>query len=357
MNAAPPDVPEWSKRAIALLDVGFVRKGRLGPLEDYRPHLAKLKDKRIDSLAYWHFGLDTAEQRLYEKLWKVQLATLREVVAGCVERGITPFLFKGVEFLLSCFEARSVGMLFDVDLLVAREDIEEVKAILHGMGLRQSIFSREQETLVGRDVADTARLESSHYELAPFSQMFHLDLSDDELEVARSWNQHPVYIIGKNQAVAVVEVDIHHRVALDIESKPLFARGTASAMQPAMTLSSGDLIWFTVSRFYTEVALNAKRSLRDFAYVAEFIRTREVDWDVVQGAAIEYDIAPSLFYFLSFVARFDGVHVPDAVLEQLNPIGKGRLRDWGWQLGCLFEFVERYPLHGLAPQRPERLAG
>ncbi|UQE03632.1 nucleotidyltransferase family protein [Bradyrhizobium japonicum] len=350
MYPATSDLPDWSKRAIALLNAGIGRgsgRSSLGALDDYRPHLAKLKDKRIDSLAYLHFGANSAEQRLYDKLWNIQLNVLREVITRCTERGITPYVFKGVEFLLSCFESRSLGMLFDVDLLVARDDIEEVKAISHAVGLRQTIFSREKQVLVGRDVADIARLESNHYELAPFSQMFRLDLADDELEIARQWDQHPIYVTEGNEAIAVVEVDIHHRVALDIESEPLFARATASAMQPALTLSSGDLIWFTVSRFYTEVALNGKRSLRDFAYIAEFIRSKEVDWDVVLGAAVEYDLAPSLFYFLSFVARFDGVHVPADLLEKLTPIGKRRQRDWGWQLGCLFEFVEGYPLQGI----------
>ena len=348
-------LPTWGALALSLLrasDYQTEHTANPGLYERSAPSIDKLKSRRIDSLLYWKSASDVPEQRLYDRLWRLQRDTLTEIVSRSCAAGIEPIVFKGAEFLSSCFASRSVGMLYDVDLLIPRSRIEEMKVVAHGMGLRQGIFDRELRALAPRDVADIARLELSHYELAPFQHVVEVALPDDELAIATAWDQHPIYPLGNGKAAFVIEVDIHHQVALDIPSETLIARGTASAIPGAKTLSPPDLVWFTTSRLYAEVAMNGKRSLRDFAYLAAYLRQTDIDWDVLIQASAEYDLAPSLFYYLSFLGTFEGVDIPPEALDQLDPRKMDRLRDWGWQLAPLLGFIDPAPL-ALGPEALE----
>jgi len=305
-------------------------------------HLEKLRARRIDSLAYLALGLNPSVQRVYQKLWDLQKSVLDSVIAALKQRSVPTLVFKGAEFLSRHFHSRAIGMLFDVDLLIKRATIEEAKIALHSIGLRQAIWNRDLGRLTDRDVAETARLESAHYELAPFSVCQELPLDADELAIVREWNQHPLYMVD-GRAYAVVEVDLHHQVASDIETAPFFQRAVPSALKNALTLSPADLMWFTTSRFYTEVALHGKRSLRDFAYLAALLGSTPIDWDVLLRATREDGLSSSVYYYFVFLNHLTNSLIPTEVIAELDPARSPRLRDWGWQLGQLFEFIENFP--------------
>ena len=46
---------------------------------------------------------------------------------------------------------------------------------------------------------------------------------------------------------------------------------------------------------------------------------------------------PSLYYYFAFLSWLAPGTIPPDVLEQLSPLHTKRLRDWGWQLGVLFD--------------------
>jgi hypothetical protein len=162
-----------------------------------------------------------------------------------------------------------------------------------------------------------------------------------QIRLAASWQRRPLWVVG-GQPYVVLEVDVHHGLAADIESAPFFQRAVNSIYPNALTLSSGDHLWFTISRYYNEVALHGKRSLRDFAYSAALIHSAP-DWDRVLTAASEYSLHPSLYYYLYFLNKITSARVPSEVLNELFPVSKVRLRDWGWQIGKLFDGVEPWP--------------
>jgi hypothetical protein len=236
--------------------------------------------------------------------------------------------------------------LFDVDLLIDRAIIERAKIALHSIGLRQGRVNRTDGVLLDRDVADIARLEINHYELAPFLSLQELSLSADEENLAMQDSEHPLLCVN-GRVYVVVEIDIHHQVAADVETEPLMRRRVPSVFNGAYALSAADSLWVTTSRYYTEVALHGKRSLRDFAYLVNILKREDIDWDIVVGVSSEYKLYASLYYYLSFLHQVMGSSVPLEVLRILRPDSNARVRDWGWQLGPLFNFLEPNPLEAV----------
>ncbi|HEV3078071.1 MAG TPA: hypothetical protein VHB47_26900, partial [Thermoanaerobaculia bacterium] len=82
----------------------------------------------------------------------------------------------------------------------------------------------------------------------------------------------------------------------------------------------------------------------DFAYMAPLIMSPEIDWERIVHVANKYQLEPALFYFLSFLERVVGPQAPIEALKELSPLRRKQYRDWGWQLGTLFDFVEPLPL-------------
>lgn len=303
--------------------------------------LAALTERKIDTLYYLQYESAASAQSLYDKVWKAQRAALQEVVAAFSASDVVPIVVKGAEFINRFFCGRSIGLMNDIDVLIQRPHLGCAKRVLHEQGFSQSYFAKEQMALVERDVSDIATIEAAHYELAPFCRLDELDLSDDELAIAAGRLGHPLWIID-GVAHAVVEFDIHHGLASDIESERFFQHLIPSSWPGASTLDLGDHLWFTTSRYYNEVAYQGKRSLRDFAYLIALCRSNP-DWNKVVRAAHDYRLYPSLFYFLMFVEQLTG-QVPSDVLRETNPLTRERLRDAGWQLGPLFDFIEPIPL-------------
>jgi hypothetical protein len=307
------------------------------------PFISFLKQKQLDSLFYLSCAPTAAEQLLYDKVWSVQRKTLVEISQGLADEGIEFFLFKGSECSERWYQSRGLGLFGDVDFLVARHDIGKVKAVLYQSGFRQAHFDPVQSSLVDRDVVDIAVIEGQHYELAPFIKLVPTDLNVNDLPGQAVPPESPLASV-EDKVMVAVEFDVHHGVATDIEVEDITGNPQTSAFGFGLSFSDSNQLWFLTSRYYTEVALHGKTSLRDFCYLLPVLAAGTIDWDVILRAARKYELRVSLFYYLSFMSALAGNVVPAKVLSELSPMNGTRLRDWGWQLGKLFDFVEMFPL-------------
>ena len=303
--------------------------------------LNTLRDRKIDSLAYLA-GMDPWQrQNLYDRIFTVQRMAAGQLSTELAAKGADPLVFKGLEIAQRFFAGRGIGMMTDVDVLIRRDQVALARTVVYDLGYRQASITRETGELAELDPIDVAQVEASHYELVPYIKAVPLELSGDELAFVGRLTKAPLWSDG-DTAVMFIELDVHHRVALDIPSTGLFERAIPGAIDGARTLSDADHLWLLTSRYYTEVALHGKRSLRDFAYVAALLARGRVDWDVLLGVAKEYELTASLFYYLSFLDVLLESVVPEEVLAELKPTSASG-RDWGWQLGPLFDFIDDLP--------------
>lgn len=238
-------------------------------------------------------------------------------------------------------------MFIDVDILVRREDVQEAKAVLYRLGYLQSYFDHQTFRLVPRDVQQIGEVEAVHYELAPFRKGISGDCPDEYREALASRAEAPAYVRDGHLTV-VVEIDLHHNVATDTNVEQLFMRAVPSSSFNAQTLSAADHLWLNCARFYNETALFGKRSLRPLAYTAPLLR-ETIDWDVVIGTARDLELSASLYYPLRTLMELTGRQVPAEVLDRVNPRTRLCERDFGWQLGPLFGFVEPFPFGAADP--------
>jgi hypothetical protein len=339
----------WQEAAVELL-ARLAQPAQPRPL----PHIdvavrRRLIDAKIDGLERLCADAPTPLHRVYERVWLAQLAAAREVVAELARRGAEPILFKGVELCARHLSTCIPSMMGDVDMLVPRQQLGTVRAALFALGYRQADYDVAKAVLIDADIANIAAVESAHYEMFPFRRAEPLALDVDELAAMRALpTRAPLYAAGKtDQCQLVMEVDVHHRVALDIETAPLLERCQDSALAGARTFGNADHLWIATARYYCEVAVHGKRTLRDFVYLVSLLRDNRVDWDVVLDAAREYELRPALFYYLTFADRlFESGIIPAPTLAELDPRRGSRLRDWGWQLGALFDAIEPMPSYG-----------
>lgn len=336
--------PSWNEYAVQLLRWSGARNTNQDAPSDWRFHEPDLRARGIDSLHYLSRELPNVAQRVYDKVWRAQRDALEAMLACATQVDLPVLVFKGADAIVRYYEGRPLGLMADCDVLVQRADLVSIQAILYGLGYRPAIFNPGTGGLVDRDIANIAEIESRHYELAPFSRMQPLDFDAEELEFARRFGAGPLRVVV-NQAFAVIEFDVHHRVAADVDSAPLLARARPGLIPNALALSAEDSIWYILSKHYTEVALFGKRGLRDLAYVAPAIVSESIDWQLISQVGVEQELHCSLFYPLRTLQLILGEeYVPANVLRDLAPDACSRIRDWGWQLGKLFDVVEPFPL-------------
>jgi len=322
----------WAVRPPAATFVESAQDGR---------HLSLLRERGIDSLWVLARGIDDPAQRIYERVWQEQRRLLAEFHAAMQAEGIACLALKGMP-LVQRWHGRALGCMSDVDLLVRRDDVLRTIPVLHALGLRPRIHDAESGRMKYRDVAEKAAVEAQHYELVGYNRCVALELSPAELDVLPQLLRHSLRIVD-GQPSAIVELDIHHGLASDLDSAEFFERAVTSA-DGIGTLCDADHLWFGLSRLYAEVALHGKDSLRDFAYLGPLVTRGDVDWSVVLDAAQRLELRPALFYFLKFLDFLAGRGaVPGPVFDELDPRKGVRFRDWGWQLGRLLGQVDPDP--------------
>lgn len=346
VSESQPTEPGWSRTAYLLLarlaHDGLVRDSAGALWNVGQPHLPQLHHKQIDSLLFWDAGRNPPEQRVYDRVWALQRGALAEVQAALEAAGVPALTFKGGEYLEWLFGSRGLGILNDLDLLVPRPKIGEARFVLQSLGYRQATYDAKAMALVDLDPLEIARAEGKHYELLPLDKVHDVALENDERCFVERRGTHPCHV-RDGGCHLVVRFDVHHQVAADIPSDEFFQRAATARSGLGKTLSDTDHLWFTCCRYYTEVALHGKRSLRDMAYLAALLRQGEIDWDLLCQVAAQYELRPSLFYYLSFLADL-GSSIPPRVLDELDPRRGSRLRDFGWQLSPLLDWVDPSPV-------------
>jgi hypothetical protein len=307
---------------------------------------AFLRSRGIDSLHHLASGVANERQEVYDLVWRHQLTALREVLSGLVEAGVRVLNFKGSELVPRHFRERGLGLMGDADLLVPRDQLEPAKAVLYGLGFRHAFFDPASRRVVDRDVKEIGQIELEHYELPPFVRPLRLEETPAVLELAAD-REGPLRL-GADGPLALLEVDVHYSVASDADPEPFFARAVPGSLGVGETFSPADHVWFNLSRYYNEVGLHDKRSLRPLAYTLPEVASGRVDWAVVEAAACDLSLGPTLHYFLVLCDRLAPGHVPEATLAAVKRSTPSRARDWGWLLGKLFDFEEPFPAHAFA---------
>ena len=233
-------------------------------------------------------------------------------------------------------------MVGDVDLLIPRTGIETAEAVLYGLGFRHRYFDESSGTLRDRDIRNVAEIELHHYELAPFTKLIELQPDPPLAELAKRHNDNPLFMAGA-RPIVVVEISLHHNVAADLEPEMFFDRAVPSVHSGAETLSAAEHVWLNLSRYYNEVTLYAKRSLRPLAYTIPEISSPALDWDVVEQTSVELSLGPTLYYYLALFNELVPQCIPATTLEAIRVSTESGVRNWGWQLSKVFDFQERFP--------------
>lgn len=301
-----------------------------------------LHSREIDSLAYIASGEPGGWQAACDALFRIQQAALREILEAFQRGDIRALTFKGCELVSRHFAGHSLGLIADLDILIPREQVEDARRVMYGAGFCHGVFDAQAGLLRNRDIADVAGMELNHYELAPFMRVVEMEPTPASIELAQADDSHPLYLV-EGKPVAVIEVDLHHNVALDADAEMLFRRAVPGSLGLCETLSPADHIWLNLSRYYNEVSIHDKISLRPIAYTLPEIANGQVDWTVMASVAAELKLGPTLYYFLSLCDQIVPGVIPEALLAQVHPQRNSRIRDWGWQLGKLLDFVEPFP--------------
>ncbi|HTU45724.1 MAG TPA: nucleotidyltransferase family protein [Bryobacteraceae bacterium] len=318
-------------------------KQQITPAPPGSQGFAWLAHRQIDALLE-----ENPLRSLYNRIWDRQRAALVETMTALERRGIEALTFKGAEIHLRYFDY-ALGGMGDVDILVRRSQIEAARAELHGLGYRHGRLNREGHPDWMAEIhwfspQEIAAHEADHYELAQLMRVERFHVSVREAALLRLQRVRlPVLRESDGGWLLGVCVDLHHGVAANLPSEPFFAAADPGTCGAALSMTATDLVWSTTSRYYIEVAAEAKRSLRDLAYVIAALGDA-IDWTRVERLAVDYELGASLYYPLAFLRRAFGAAVPDAVLEASSPLKTPRGRDWGWQLGVLFDFMEPWPL-------------
>jgi hypothetical protein len=258
---------------------------------------------------------------------------------------------KSGELIPAAYGDHGLDLIGDVDLLLPRSDMNRARRVLSAAGFRQAYFEPAQGELVDRDLADIARIEAVHYEMAPFLKIEPLgQVSPEFAQMARERDRNPVRK-HNDELFLVIELDIHHNLAADIEADGFFERSVPSCHGVGRTLSAADHLWCILTRHYAETALHGKRSLRPLAYAAPLISAEQMNWDIVGKVAAELELGATLYYYLATLDRLAPGHVPRELLHGLHPSRSSRARDWGWQLSGTLGLVDPFPVAALARER------
>jgi hypothetical protein len=301
-----------------------------------------LRTRKIDSLYYLLKPQLSPLQQMYDEAWNIQKSSVRQLVSTFEGENIDVLVLKGCELTSALLSGHALSGMVDCDLLLRRPDVNRARATMFEAGFRQIRTIPVAGRFLDADISEIAETESRHYELFPFSKLVPLEIPSFDPSIMCRGVYDPVFIIDGSVYLRL-SIDLHHAVATDVQSDQFFDRSVPSSLGIGKTLSPTDHLWFTTSRYYNEIALHGKRSLRDLAFIGMVLRRMPIDWSLIISIANEYDFRPSLYYLLTYISRLASSPIPNSILEELSPTRGSRQRDWGWQLGVLFDSIEPMP--------------
>lgn len=350
MNVHEPDgAPTWQAVALELLRrrAGAEPRMTAAQLRDAGDrHVSALVRKRIDSLYFVACEVNHPRQRLYQALWDVQVREARRIIAAICELGVEPVVIKGVEVGARYDRHAAVGERADIDLLVGCDELWKVKNVLYGHGYMQGHYQRETRTWVPVEHLQQLRHETAGYELWPFRRAFAVTELDDAVvdEARRNAN----FCVEDDVVLAFVKFDVHHNVLFDFDVLPLFERSIPGGLGVGRALCPADHLWFSIVRYYFEVATGRKRALRGLAWIAPMVRDPDVDWSLLVRTAIDHRATAPCWYWLTLFRQLGARTIPDTVLHELAAHHGDSHRNWGWQFERLLELEPEFPARLLA---------
>jgi hypothetical protein len=230
---------------------------------------------KIDGLYHLSCGTNSPAQELNDAVWSMQRRELMSFVKQLDDQHVPTLVFKGAEFRDMLFASRSISFMKDCDVLVPRSEIGRAKQAAYLTGFRQASFDPAAGQLVDDDLTDVASIEIMHYFISAFRKLVPLELSQRLLDTAVNDLREPLCLVD-GQCFVVVTLDIHHNVATDVSPDPFFKRAVPSALGVGQTFSAADHLWFTASRYYNEVAVHGKRTLRELAFLVALLKDTEI---------------------------------------------------------------------------------
>ena len=305
--------------------------------------LEALRLKRVDAPFYYGGEGDSVALKVYRKAWSLQCAAIERFGSAFSSAGLRPILFKGAPLIQANNSGRPLGLLADIDVVVPRQSLVDAMAILYSNGLKPGELNKETGRLDPADIESIALVEAGHYQLPPFRAVQPVQLDADELRWIGERDAKPLHVLG-GVGLFVLEVDVHHRTASDVDLEPFMDRLVASPFAGYAALEPADHLWTLLVRYYNEVALHGKTTLRELIYCGLLIGAGGIEWRHLIAACDEYRTHPACYYLLRFFHSLAPDLVPGDVVETLRVGLRSCLRDFGWQLGKLFDFVEAMPL-------------
>lgn len=338
----------WANAAVSLLShinshAQLDQAARLSIASQSGVFLPELRRRRIDSLLYFFEGTTTPLQQVYNAGWAIQRSNLVTVLQQFTENDLQAIVFKGAEHIEQHFGSENLSGIHDVDILVQREDLPGVKAILYGLGYRQAALDTDSGRLIDVDALDVAQFEAnSRFELHSFSRVDHFPVTPEQRALSTIWNRKP-FLPLDNDALVTTSIDVHYSIGEQFDVGSAFRRSMPSSLGYCQTLNPADHLWFTASKYYREVILTGRYGLREFAYVAKMANDPALNWDLVIKNARETNTCPCLYYVLSFLARIESITISPDVLAALNPLTNDRRNDFGWMVGRLLQVADPPP--------------
>jgi putative nucleotidyltransferase-like protein len=334
---------DWRVAALSLLRwAGHTGDIDLRSLRLTPSVLSELAVRRIDSLFYAVCGTSYPIQGVYDAMWLRQLAALQEFSRALSLSGIPFIVLKAADSVPRWYANQPLGMIGDLDVLVAPDATSDVKQILLQLGYRQALVEQGGTALRDAPLSEIANLETTKSELFPFIRLEPLDVSHAEFGLTGRFLERS----GSQTPLLSVEIDVHYGLRgeahlAEFEAEGVFRRARPAVRCDGLALCDTDAVWYVLAKYYGEVATLGKNSLRDFAYAIPAITRGKVDWELLMEIAGRGDLSQDLYYYLAFINRLIVGSVPGDVLINMHPRRRSSRRgghDWGWQLSRLFSY-------------------
>lgn len=333
--------PAWRQEALRAIRWSLGREALDRPPAD--DVLETLRLKRIDAPFHYAWEGESVALAVYRNAWNLQRAAIERIGSAFSSAGLRPMLFKGAPLIQAHNGGRPLGLLADIDIIVPRQSLVDAMAVLYSNGLKPAQLNKETGRLDPADIESIALMEAGHYQLPPFRAVQPAQLAVDELRWIGERDATPLHAFG-GDGLFVLEIDVHHRTASDVDLEPFLDRLIESPFADYAALAPADHLWTLMVRYYNEVALYGKTTLRELIYCGLLIGAGGIEWRHVIAACDEYRSHPACYYLLRFFHSLAPDLVPGDVVDTLRVGLRSCLRDFGWQLGKLFDFVEAMPL-------------
>lgn len=309
--------------------------------------LEYLKRRRLDGLCYLspNEHVPNARTRLYQRAWEYQRAAIKALFGECARLGVTTLLYKGAALTERLFEGRAFCFRGDIDVLVAPDALDEIRALFTRLGYIQSELDVERGTIIPIGQAELDEYETGHYNLRPFAKLIDFPITDEErATLPEGWNE-PL-LITPNGAKCAVVFDVSHALDSTIAVSEMQTRSLAGNCAGIATLADEDHLWYLCCMLYLQIfSFGSRTPLSKLAEIVRFVHHchASLDWNRVIYLVERYNTAAPLYYILSYVNQLLGPLVPASTIRRFQPGQHDLDQDFGWQLGKLYGVPEPFP--------------